>query len=721
MKLLSPLFLLATIALLAASAAAQSRTIYFYPPDDAKWIAGRSYATDLVSTPKPLTLDNNRCGWYKVTISYPYIQFWLGKSGTDIIGPKGRFLTDFENEASAAEIGGFDLDAISDLLQTNTLYFIADEMEPGVLGSGWYSTNPGIEDESRCRFNLAAFIYDTDKSVNPSFSDYKDDIDCGKDQYGAWTAGIIKGMVKNTLTRDFVNGEDVIKMECDRCNGGKGAFNNKEEFDWAFKTYKKGDLNAKNVKLCYDMPFTQNRANGSFEFDSDSLRNAAKKHVGGFFPEILSDENLSAAAIVPGTADYDDCPDCRKPHTAESYVGLTNKINPWCFERGFQTKTTTGTTMASCGAAYGMIPGPNGEYGHFAHGSYPADTWGATCSNRSDLTCGSADWNGAWRDTTLNLWGDPACGKISSSLSGTHNANGACKANMLFCFESHAQFMYDPEQEFFFRGDDDIWVFINNKLVIDLGGTHLAAPGAVELNTLGLTEGEIYPIDIFFCDRRAGMSNIRISTNMYVSQKSNFYNNSTKNKGGENWMCASIQSGADCASKMNSSTDGDMCGPALAQSGYEIQFFMIERGKPDTTWLSSTKNPAKCVGDALNFTCYNGIKITDGAVYTCAGKSQCKGNSATSSQVSLIGNWNIYSRLADAQGNVVPGAKSLFLDNINQKSTSVIAGSNNLAPKTQEPKYYTLKGEPLGNKKPSKLGVYIMLQNGIGKKIVVRE
>jgi fibro-slime domain-containing protein len=95
--------------------------------------------------------------------------------------------------------------------------------------------------------------------------------------------------------------------------------------------------------------------------------------------------------------------------------------------------------------------------------------------------------------------------------------------NQHFCFESHAPFVYRPGMNFFFRGDDDIWVFINDKLVIDLGGTHLAAPGHVGLDTLGLTEGEKYQIDIFFCDRRTDMSNIRIKTNMYFEQKKDLY------------------------------------------------------------------------------------------------------------------------------------------------------------------------------------------------------
>jgi len=96
--------------------------------------------------------------------------------------------------------------------------------------------------------------------------------------------------------------------------------------------------------------------------------------------------------------------------------------------------------------------------------------------------------------------------------------------NQHFCFESHAKFTYKKGQKFGVRGDDDIWIFIGGKLAIDLGGTHLAAPGYADLslvtdkNDEPLVVGKTYDIDIFFCDRRTTMSNMNIFSNFYLDQ-----------------------------------------------------------------------------------------------------------------------------------------------------------------------------------------------------------
>lgn len=88
--------------------------------------------------------------------------------------------------------------------------------------------------------------------------------------------------------------------------------------------------------------------------------------------------------------------------------------------------------------------------------------------------------------------------------------------NFHFTFELHTKFVYLGGEVFTFTGDDDLFVFVNKKLAIDLGGVHGAENGQVDLNArageLGITLGETYQLDFFFAERHTSESNFRIDT-----------------------------------------------------------------------------------------------------------------------------------------------------------------------------------------------------------------
>ncbi|MBL0926292.1 MAG: fibro-slime domain-containing protein [Phycisphaerales bacterium] len=103
---------------------------------------------------------------------------------------------------------------------------------------------------------------------------------------------------------------------------------------------------------------------------------------------------------------------------------------------------------------------------------------------------------------------------INGQLFG--NSPGQAK-NFGFTYEIEANFVYKPGagQTFTFRGDDDVWVFINGQLVIDIGGVHSAVQQTVYLDRLkNLKADSPNTLKFFFAERHTTQSNFRIDTTL---------------------------------------------------------------------------------------------------------------------------------------------------------------------------------------------------------------
>lgn len=112
--------------------------------------------------------------------------------------------------------------------------------------------------------------------------------------------------------------------------------------------------------------------------------------------------------------------------------------------------------------------------------------------------------------------------KNDSATSTGHN----------FHFTAHMRFAAkiaaDGIERFDFSGDDDVWVFLNNQLVLDIGGLHAALRGWFKINpdgtlttyvdtvgqktiNIGLKPGDVVNLDFFYAERSTTESNTLIT------------------------------------------------------------------------------------------------------------------------------------------------------------------------------------------------------------------
>lgn len=477
-------------------------------------------------------------------------------------------------------------------------------------------------------YDLKAVIYDTDASLHGAFTcspywsqtientdatDYNacyyEDAKFPITEDGETVIpcnGITQGMVNNTLTK---NADGTKKMTLTAV--GKKCFGKKP--DEAFAAMFKPTAGV-NEAYCVDIPLKHTK-DDMWEFNSDYHINAGTSVKGGFYPgekspkdaDMLSERlpiaESKRAAEGPTFFCTDNTPNSKKPDGLRS-------IDP-----------VEGVPVSDliCNGP-GWVGGINCD-GLFAHGSefglgssvtvvgraiqklfdvaWIADGWGWSCDN---MAPDGWDYYKAGSDSVISKT-DNELSISSRWVSGDSDSEILTKGgrNQHYCLETHATFTYEKGRHFSFNGNDDMWVFINNKLAVDLGGTHLPAPGYVDLDKFMGAEaivGEAYDLDIYFCSRRTTMTgNIRIKTDLDLRDSSGLSSKIVKKeKGIEQYEIIYKKSSDACSIARGINPDSNFI------SGKTINYFIENASNVVVMSSSKMKNSSIYLNGGIDIT-----------------------------------------------------------------------------------------------------------------------